>query len=131
MWKTAFKKFEETFCKNSWRLLLVTYFHIKSSIMNVWQDTIYGVDLCWKFLNYYKTPTQVFFCEYCEIFKSAYFEQHLETAASVNLGELFDCLKLVRIIVETWILVRKYRHIWYIVSSGRTLFILLMLAFSL
>ena len=27
-------------------------------------------------------PTQVFFCEYCEIFKKAYFEENLRTAAS-------------------------------------------------
>ena len=25
---------------------------------------------------------QVFSCEYCEIFKNAYFEEHLQTAAS-------------------------------------------------
>ena len=31
-----------------------------------------------------KTPTQVFFYEYCEIFKNAYFEKHLRTTASVN-----------------------------------------------
>ena len=29
-----------------------------------------------------ETPTQVFFCEYCEIFKSTYFEEHLRTVAS-------------------------------------------------
>ena len=29
-----------------------------------------------------ETPTQVFSNEYCEIFKSAYFEKQLETAAS-------------------------------------------------
>ena len=31
-----------------------------------------------------ETPTQVFFCEYCEIFKNTYFEKHLRTTASVN-----------------------------------------------
>ena len=25
-----------------------------------------------------KTPTQVFSCEYCEIFKNTYFEEHFE-----------------------------------------------------
>ena len=30
-----------------------------------------------------QTPTQVFSCEYCEIFKSTYFDGHLQTAASV------------------------------------------------
>ena len=29
-----------------------------------------------------ETPTQVFSCEYCEIFKNTYFEEHLQTAAS-------------------------------------------------
>ena len=32
-----------------------------------------------------KTSTQVFSCEYCEIFKSTYFEKHLRTAASETL----------------------------------------------
>ena len=31
-----------------------------------------------------KTPEQVFSCEYCEIHKSAYFEKHLRTAATVK-----------------------------------------------
>ena len=29
-----------------------------------------------------ETPTQVFSCKYCEIFKTIYFEVHLRTAAS-------------------------------------------------
>ena len=33
-------------------------------------------------LYYKKTPTQVFFCEHCEIFKSTYFKEHLRTSAS-------------------------------------------------
>ena len=28
-----------------------------------------------------ETPAQVFSCEFCEIFKSTYFEKHLRTAA--------------------------------------------------
>ena len=28
-----------------------------------------------------ETPTQVFSCEYCEIFKNTYFGEHLRTAA--------------------------------------------------
>ena len=35
-----------------------------------------------------KTPTQVFFCEYCGIFKNTYFEEHLPTADS-------ECMKLI------------------------------------
>ena len=30
------------------------------------------------------TPTQVFSCEICEIFKSTYFEEHLPMDASIN-----------------------------------------------
>ena len=30
-----------------------------------------------------ETLIQVFFCEYCKIFKSRYFEEHLQTAAFV------------------------------------------------
>ena len=29
-----------------------------------------------------ETPTQLFSCEYCEIFKNTYFEEHLQMAAS-------------------------------------------------
>ena len=32
--------------------------------------------------NKKETPTQVFTCEYCEIFKNTYFEEHLQMAAS-------------------------------------------------
>ena len=31
-----------------------------------------------------ETPTQVFFCQYCDIFKNTYFEKHLRTTVSVN-----------------------------------------------
>ena len=31
-----------------------------------------------------ETPTQVFPCEYCEIFKFTYFEEHLGTAVFVS-----------------------------------------------
>ena len=49
-----------------------------------------GKHLCWSpFLimlqleMQVESPTQVFSCEYCEIFKNTYFEEHLRTAASV------------------------------------------------
>ena len=35
-----------------------------------------------------ETPTQVFSCEYCEIFKNTYSEKHLRTAAS---GDPMNC----------------------------------------
>ena len=31
-----------------------------------------------------ETPIQVFFCEYCEIFKKTYFEEYLRTDTWVN-----------------------------------------------
>ena len=38
----------------------------------------------------WNTPTQTFSCEYCEISKSTYFDEHLHTAASeVTLGSDF------------------------------------------
>ena len=35
-------------------------------------------------LYYKETPTQVFFCEYCKMFKNTYFEKHLQMATSAN-----------------------------------------------
>ena len=54
-----------------------------------------GKYLCWSFFLIKlqdsrpitllkETPTQVFSCEYYNIFKNTYFEKHLPTAASVN-----------------------------------------------
>ena len=47
-----------------------------------------GKHLCWslfliKFIYQKESPTQMFFCEYCKIFKNTYFEEHLQTDASV------------------------------------------------
>ena len=43
-----------------------------------------GKHLCWALQLYWKgTPTQVFSCEFCEIFKNTYFEEHLRTTASI------------------------------------------------
>ena len=33
-------------------------------------------------LSQKEAPTQLFFCEYCEIFKNAFFEEHLQKTAS-------------------------------------------------
>ena len=42
-------------------------------------NKVAGLKAC----NFIKeTPTQVVFCEYCEIFKNTYFEEHLQMAAS-------------------------------------------------
>ena len=37
--------------------------------------------LCW---SLFLTPTQMFYCEICEIFKNTYFEEHVRTIASVS-----------------------------------------------
>ena len=44
-----------------------------------------------------ETPTLVFPCEYCEIFKNTNFEEHLQTAASVLLIIRFLMLLRIRI----------------------------------
>ena len=45
--------------------------------------------------NNAETPTQVFSCEFWEIFKSIYLKEHLRTAASVNRGGLISWLTVV------------------------------------
>ena len=57
-----------------------------------------GINLRWSLfliklcpqLYWKETPTQVFSCEYCEIFKSTYFEKHLRTAASAYWWLYFE-----------------------------------------
>ena len=60
-------------------------------------EVFYKKSCFWKFRNIYRktpvlesffdnfikkgTPTQIFSCEYCEIFKNTFFEEHLRTAA--------------------------------------------------
>ena len=40
-----------------------------------------------------ETPTKVFSCECCEIFKKTYFEEHLRAAASVTSKIIFAVRK--------------------------------------
>ena len=40
-----------------------------------------GKNLCWSFFFKKETPTHVLSCEYYEIFKNTYFEEHLRMAA--------------------------------------------------
>ena len=56
-----------------------------------------GKHLCWSLfliklqgLQLYlkDTPTQVFSCEYCEIFKKTYFEEYLQTATITFFSKL-------------------------------------------
>ena len=52
---------------------------IKLNVFSFWKDLtalqLYSKD----------TPTQIISCEYCEICKNIYFEEHLRTVASVDL----------------------------------------------
>ena len=46
--------------------------------------------LCWSpFCNEKETLNQVFFCEFCEIFKNTYFIEHLGIATSKKEGNKF------------------------------------------
>ena len=63
-------------------------------------------------MHYKEIPTQVLSCEYCEIFKNTYFEEHLLTAASVLL-----IIRLMIIILDIcrpqkhnmeWFLLRRF-----------------------
>ena len=59
------------------KLLIVCYnSFVKKGIL--WK----GAQRTTSFLK--KTPTQVFYCENCEVFKNTYFEEHQRTAASEN-----------------------------------------------
>ena len=44
-----------------------------------------------------ETPTHVFSCEYFEFFKNTFFEEHLQTAASVTKALIVWLLSLVMI----------------------------------
>ena len=43
--------------------------------------TFTRIHLCWSLLLIKETPTQEFFCEYCEIINNSYFEEHLQATA--------------------------------------------------
>ena len=60
------------------------------------------------------TPTQVFPCEYCEIFYSTYFEEHLQAAASEKTASL-DFWWQFRIVIHSsraisWTSFRRSDH---------------------
>ena len=49
------------------------------------------------------TPTQAFFCEFCEIFKNTHFEKHQRTAASNDLGLMLKIIGQYNDLVLWWI----------------------------
>ena len=60
------------------------YIHIKTPVL----ESLFNEVANFQGYNFTKnkTPTQVFLCKYCEIFKKIYFEEHLRTTASVLNG---------------------------------------------
>ena len=81
IFKVVFSKF----CKKSRSSHQRCY--IKKAVLNSFA-IFTGKHLCWSLflikLQAFRLPTQVSFCEYCEIFKNTYFEKHLPMTASVN-----------------------------------------------
>ena len=51
--------------------------HMKTTVLESLFNKVAGLQACNK-----ETPTQVFSCEYCEIFKNTYFEERLRTSVS-------------------------------------------------
>ena len=67
-----------------WILTEKNYFQKQPSGGVLWK-IFTGKHLCWSLflIKLQETPTQVFSCEYCKIFKNNVLEEHLQTAASV------------------------------------------------
>ena len=64
---------------SQWQKLPPYLFYKKAVLTNF---TIFtGKDLCWSLFFKKETPTHVLSCEYYEIFKNTYFEEHLRMAA--------------------------------------------------
>ena len=49
-----------------------------------------------------RTPTHVFFCEYCKIFKNNFFKQHLQTTASEDTPTLILSFEICEIFRNTY-----------------------------
>ena len=60
-----------------------------------------GKHLCRSRFFQKETPTLVFFCEYCEIFKNTYFEKHLRTTASEDTPTLMLSYEICEIFKNT------------------------------
>ena len=62
--------------------LKISQYCQESPVLGSLFNKVAGLKAC-NFIE--ETPTQVVFCEYCEIFKNTYFEEHLQMAASEPL----------------------------------------------
>ena len=73
--------------------------HARLFVESHWQPDLssfifYSCRAEWLQLYSKVIPTQVLSCEYCEIFKNTYFEEHLQTAASVPL--------ITKLLIKHW-----------------------------
>ena len=59
-----------------------------------------GKHLCLQ-VSFKETPTQVFSCEYCEIFKKSFFHRTPLVVASENLGYDFNCKFIPETAIES------------------------------
>ena len=62
-------------------LLKISQYSQENTYVGSLFNKVTGLQAC--NLIYKKTPRQVFSCEYCEIFKNNYLEEHLRTTASI------------------------------------------------
>ena len=80
------------------RLIFFLYLHTKQKVAHT-EENVVGVSFLQRSTSsslqlYQKeTPTQVFSCEICEIFKNTYFEEHLRTTTSAHI--LLCCIILI------------------------------------
>ena len=99
--------------------------HMRCSIIKAVLKNIVilkGKHLCWSFflikLQDFRpitllkeTRTQVFSCEYYNIFKNTYFEKHLPTAASVNCNKFYRATEN-QYWNGVWIKIKIYGLLW-------------------
>ena len=60
----------------------------------------------------------MFSCEYCEVFKNTYFEEHLPTAASVQSNIVSD-KKTKKKYIQANVLHKFISHFWYKACSSK------------
>ena len=80
-WTNSLKKFVGL----KWLLFLEVVdqrCYVKKGFLKIFVK-LTGKHLCWILFLLRKTPTQLFSCDLCEIFKNTYFIEHLQRAAFV------------------------------------------------
>ena len=68
-----------------------------------------GKQLCWSLLVIKLQASQVFCCEFCDIFKKTYFEENMQTAASghCHIKETDHRFQSLDKLVVAWVLVHN------------------------